>query len=152
MQAEPLQHKPAVLNIFLTDVHLRKAFTHLARASFKAFDKGFCHNLSPKLQWQAWESLHARAPSLWEVQAGTTTVLHLFLGSPYNPHPTFGAVVIGYDTRSTGRERVHLNAQNVVFLLLSSNLMPSNSQPVLAAVTVATSSWLHPLLPCLFFH
>lgn len=62
------------------------------------------------------------------------------------PHPTIGAVVIGYDTGSTGREGVHLNVQNVIFLLLSSNLIPPNSQSVHTAVTVATSSWPHPLL------
>lgn len=112
LEKEHRQREAAVLYIFLIVLNFRKnsrpSYAHfLSKLVMKKLF--FCHNLSlVKLQWQTWvfTSLCARAPSLWKVQAGTTTVLHIFLGALYNPpHPTVGAVVIGYDTGSTGRER-----------------------------------------------
>ena len=61
------------------------------------------------------------------------------------------AVVIGYDTGSTGRERGRiwmrrLSSSSPLF----SNLLPCSSKPELTAVTVATSAWPHP--PPSVFH
>lgn len=60
------------------------------------------------------------------------------------------AVVIGYDTGSTGRERgciwMRLTSSSS---LLYSNLVPSSSEPSLSTVTVATSVRPHPLSPLL---
>lgn len=156
---EHLQHKPALLNIFCTMAHFRKTLTGLTRVSFKASDKkkkkAFCHSLSLlKRQWQAWvfTVLHAHALKGSSRHNNRPPSLSWFSVQHPPPTHTLGAVVIEYDTGSTGKAGAHLNAQNVVFLLFSSNPDAFNSQPVRAAVTVATSSRLHPRRRCLCFH
>lgn len=95
------------------------------------------HNNRPPLPW-------------FSVQPPPTTTITT--PPPTPPTAAFGAEVIEYDTGSTGKARAHLNAQNVIYLVFSSNPDGFNSQPVQAAVTMATSSRLHPPLRRLCFH
>lgn len=143
--------------------HMLKSF-RLKHVSLEAADKkDFCHSL-PLLNmwWQVWvfTSARTRAAGLWKVHADTRTVLFLLLYCrlkktlppspciPLLPAPLLplAAMVIGYDMGSTGRERGRIWMRRMSSSsLLFSNLMPSSSQPLLAAVTVATSAWPHPL-------